>query len=177
MTDTTAQIRAKGLEATGITEELARKYFDNLGSHHMAIVELKVDSRTIDSDGHQKVHLVLTQVEPAESDTADRHLRDLTKALFMNRRLHDEDYQPTLDNTDANEPTVEQVTAAGENRLLERDADGEPRLWDGTTDPDDADGSRDYPDGEPAADAEVPLNQRPADNLVQFTGSTAKNKT
>jgi hypothetical protein len=43
MSDTTAKIRAKGLDATGVTETIASQMYTRKGSHYMAIVEIKVD--------------------------------------------------------------------------------------------------------------------------------------
>ena len=111
---TTAQIKAKGCQSTGITEELATKFHDQLGKTVMAIVELRSDSRTEHTDGDQKVTLEILSVEPAvdEAGDAEAHLRDLQRAMFMNRRLTSEDDQPTLDSTDDLEPKVDDVIAA-----------------------------------------------------------------
>lgn len=133
MTDTTAQIKGKGLDSTGVTEEVARSYFDHLGSHHIAIVEYRVDSRSVDADGKQKVQLSLTQVEPViDGDLNGRVVdvvRNIQRALWRNRG---EDVP--LEGIDGdNEPTVAEVQAAAE-ALVERDESGEVvGLWDGDT--------------------------------------------
>lgn len=145
MTDTTAKIAAKGLKATGVTEELARKYYDDLGSKHLAIVELTVDGRTEKTDGKQQVQLTLSMVEPSIDPTLDDHLRELSRAMYFNRKLHSEDDQPALDSGDDIEPKVSDVLANGQ-ALLEHDDNGEVvGLWDGNTD-DDSDAANPGPD-------------------------------
>lgn len=115
MTDYTAQIKAKGLDATGVTEDIARQLYSRLGSHMMFIVEARVDGRIENNDGVHKVQLYLTQVEPCTDSTLEDHLRELTKTLAYNRKLtqDDVDGQPTLDGGDDIEPKVADVLAAG----------------------------------------------------------------
>lgn len=112
MTDYTAQIKAKGLESTGVTEEIARSLYNRLGSHMMFIVEGRVDARTEGTDGSHKVQLTLTQVEPATDDNLSDHLRELTRTLHYNRAL--DESQPTLDGGDGINPTVGDAIAAGQ---------------------------------------------------------------
>jgi hypothetical protein len=114
---TTAQILAKGCQSTGITEELARKYHDNLGISVMAIVELRATSRTEEADGKESVKLNILSVEPANSQEVTDHLRGLQRAMYHGRKLHDEDSQPQLDGVDDVEPTVAEVLAQGQGVL------------------------------------------------------------
>lgn len=109
MPDTTARIRAKGLDSTGVTEDIANQLFTKKGSHHMAIVEYRVEETHEKADGTRKVDLILTQVEPAVSDDMDDHLREIVRTCYFNRGTGD---QPTL-NDGSNEPTVDAVLAAG----------------------------------------------------------------
>jgi len=109
MPDTTAKIRAKGLDATGVTEDLANQMHARRGKHYMAIVEVKVEETHEKSDGTKKVDLILTQVEPATTADLEEHLRELTRTLYYNRGTGD---QPTLP-AGTDEPTVEGVLAAG----------------------------------------------------------------
>lgn len=131
MTDTTCQIKAKGCDSTGITEQIARSYYDNLGSHHIAIIEYKVDSRTIDADGNQKVQLAISTIEPvtaADADTRDRldeHLRTIQAALYRNRKLAEGDEELPLG--DGPEPTVSEVLAQGQG-LLDDEDEREPAM-------------------------------------------------
>ncbi len=111
MTDYTAQLKAKGLDATGVTEEIARDLYNRLGSHMMFIVEGRVDSRTEGTDGAHKVQLTLTMVEPATDDTLDDHLRELARTLHFNRAIDTD--QPMLDGGDGINPKVGDVIAAG----------------------------------------------------------------
>lgn len=111
MTDTTAKIRAKGLDATGVTEEIASQMHSNKGGNYMAIVELRVDETHDKADGTHKVDLIITQVEPATDHHLEEHLRELTRTLYYNRGLRDPE-QPTLDGAGP-ERTTEDVLAAG----------------------------------------------------------------
>jgi hypothetical protein len=106
MTDTTAAIAAKGCQSTGITEDLAVKLHDQLGKKIMAVVELEAAARTENTDGKQKVALRILSVEPAVDEIGESHLRDFQRALFMNRRM-DED-QPTLDGDEPSPPAAPQ---------------------------------------------------------------------
>jgi hypothetical protein len=131
--DTTAKIRAKGLDATGVTEELARQMHAHKGKHYMAIVELKVEEVHEKADGTAKVDLVLTQVEPATDTRLEDHLRELQRTVYFNRQLGDD--QPLSDD-DGPDPKIKDVIGQGA-ALIERDDDGQPvGLWDG----DDTDG-------------------------------------
>lgn len=120
MTDTTAKIRAKGCENTGITEEIANKMFHAVGSHYMAIVELEVaEPHGPTTDGKRRVDLTLTQVWPAEDDNLNDHLRELTRVLHQNKGIVGADgtrqqilLEEGSDGRDGVEPTVDQVIAA-----------------------------------------------------------------
>lgn len=110
MTDTTAKIRAKGLDATGVTEDIATDMYTHKGRHYMAIVELKVEERHEKADGTKKVDLVLTQVEPAMDDDLAEHLRELTRTLYYNRGLDGH----TGSTTEGQERTTADVLASGQ---------------------------------------------------------------
>jgi hypothetical protein len=121
MTDFTAKIRAKGLDGTGVDENLAREMFTAKGKHYMAIVELKVDEIHEKVDGQRRVDLVITQVEPATSKDLDDHLRNITRTTYQNRALKSEDAQLQIETAEDLEPTVEQVIAAGQQHIAETD--------------------------------------------------------
>lgn len=132
MPDTTAKIRAKGLDTTGVTEELANQMFAHPGKHYMLIVEAKVEEVHRKVDGTQRVDLVLTQVEPATDERLDEHLRELTRTLYYNRGLNDA--QPQLGDDNGPDPKISDVIRDGQ-ALVERDENGEPiGLWDGDDD-------------------------------------------
>jgi len=114
--DTTAKIRSKGLDSTGVTEEVAAQMYNSLGRYTMAIVELKHEDHGKNAEGKRRVELVITMVEPALDSTTEDHLRELTRVLDYNRRLQSPDQELPIDR-DANEPTVEGVIAA--NKKLE----------------------------------------------------------
>lgn len=111
--DYTAKIRAKGLDATGVTEQLAAEMFRNKGRHYIAIVELRVDETHEKADGARKVDLVLTQVEPASSVDLEEHLRELTRVGYLNRQRADG--QLAIDESLGSERTVADVLASGKS--------------------------------------------------------------
>jgi hypothetical protein len=109
MTETAAKVRAKGLDATGVTEEIASTLYANKGKRIMAIVELHAVERHEKADGTRRVDLVLEQVEPATDDTLAEHLRELTRTLYQNRAITDG--QDALDDTLT--PDLKDAIAAG----------------------------------------------------------------
>lgn len=111
---TTAQIKAKGCQSTGITEELATKFHDQLGKTVMAVVELRSDSRTENTDGDQKVSIEILSIEPAvdPNGAGEAHLRNFARSLYYERQLLSADAQPTLESVDDIEPKVADVIAA-----------------------------------------------------------------
>ena len=140
MTDTTAKIRAKGLDSTGVTTDLARKMWDSVGGHYVAIVDLQVKRRSENDDGDRTVELVVDQIEPVIdgglNGTLVDHVRTIQAALHRNRMLAENGPQLPIDG-DEPEPTVKDVLAHGLS-LVGNDDDG-PVLWDGHVDDDDDD--------------------------------------
>lgn len=109
--NTTARIRTKALTNTGLTDDHAERMFNNIGSHHLAIVELKVTQHAETDDGEQKVDLIITMLEPSTTPDMDDHLRELARALAYERRLHAPDEQLTIDNHDDLNPRPADVIA------------------------------------------------------------------
>lgn len=109
MTDTTAKIRAKGLDATGVTEEIASTLYANKGKRVMAIVELHAVERHEKADGTRRVDLVLEMVEPATDDNLTDHLRELTRTMYQNRAIAD----GQLAIEDSLTPSIEDAVSAG----------------------------------------------------------------
>lgn len=111
MTDTSAQLTAKGLQNTGITEDLARTYYRQLGTTGIAIVEYESTARSETADGKQKVQLRVITIEPAPDAMTSDHLRELARAFHYERALDDD--QLPLDGPDAINPKVGDVVTAG----------------------------------------------------------------
>lgn len=111
--DYTAKIRAKGLDATGVTDQLAGEMYRNKGRHYMVIAEVKVDETHEKADGTRKVDLVLTQVEPATNTDLEEHLRELTRVGYFNRQKSDG--QMAIDDSLGSERTVADVMASGKS--------------------------------------------------------------
>lgn len=128
--DYVAKIRAKGLDSTGVTEELAKSLYHQLGSHHLLVVEARVERRTENGDGTHTVELVLTQVEPSTATFVDDHLRELMRGMYRNRQLADGAIPDLADGPDLRDV----VKGSGEAVLHRDDAGQADRLWDGNTD-------------------------------------------
>lgn len=102
---TIASLPKARTENTGITPELAQKMYDQLGSHHIAVVEFKVATRTEGDDDSHEIKLEIRAVEPVDDDErVDEHLRELQRALYFKRNP-----QPALTTGDPSEPTVTAV--------------------------------------------------------------------
>lgn len=111
MPDTTATINARGLDKTGFDEALISHLFHGkVGRHVLALVELQVvDTHGPNIKGKSKVMLNISQIDPVTDDNLDEHVRELQRTLRYNRGLDGH----TGTTTDGQEPTVEQVLAAG----------------------------------------------------------------
>lgn len=118
-TTTTKLAAAKLNDKKGITNQLARHMFDNLGSVHMAIVELRAVERTEHEGDDQAVKLELLTLEAADGPSAD-HLRELQRALWRKREPQTDIL--TLDDV---EPTVDEVLQRGEALLADDGDDGD----------------------------------------------------
>lgn len=112
MSTTTAKVKEVTATAHGMTEQVARQFFDAKGKKGMAIIEFRSTKTHESLDGKDQVDLEVLSFEIVDQ-LADEHVRGLQRAMAMNRRLHAEDYQPTLDNADDAEPKVEDVMAKG----------------------------------------------------------------
>lgn len=116
-----AKVRGKGLENTGVTEDLAKTMYGTLGRSTMAIVRLVHKRQINDDDTGRTVELVIDLLEPSTSTDLDEHLRELTRTLHQNRALKADDQQLEINTLDDVEPTVEQVIAAGAQHIAETD--------------------------------------------------------
>jgi cytoskeletal protein RodZ len=122
MSETTAKIRGKGLEHTGVTEEHAAHMYNNIGGHYVGVVDLKVARHSVDDQGNRSVELVIDTIEVAPNDDTAEHIRRLTRAFHYERGLavNGGDQLPI---PGSDEPTVEQVRAAGRAHELDPEAD------------------------------------------------------
>lgn len=105
MSATTAKIAARAkTDNTGITPDLADTMYHQLGSHHIAIVELRVAERIEGDDDSHSVKLEVGRIEPAPDEFVEDHMRQLERALYFRRNP-----QPALTTGDPSEPTVTAV--------------------------------------------------------------------
>lgn len=112
MTDTHGNIQSKGLDGTGITEEIIGDHFNRVGAHMMAIVDLQVvDKAGPNLKGKRKVTYVIDGIEPATDEDLAEHLRELQRTVYLNRQ-HSGAQRAIGEELD-DEPTVEGVVAAG----------------------------------------------------------------
>jgi len=143
--DYTATIRGKGLDGTGVTEDIAKTMYHTKGKRTLAIVELVHKRQVDDEDTGRKVELAISLLEPSTSPELDDYLRNLTKTMHQNRVLKSQDEQLQIDTLDDVEPTVEQVIAAGQQHIAQTD--------DELPNPDEQD------DTEPSADETIAAGQ------------------
>jgi DNA segregation ATPase FtsK/SpoIIIE-like protein len=109
MSTTTAKIAALNkTDNTGLTPEIARKLYDSLGRHQIAIVEFASSERTEGVDDSKAVKLEITHCEPSDDDETSDYLRELQRALYRKRNP-----QPALTADVANEPTVDGLLIGG----------------------------------------------------------------
>lgn len=126
MSTTTAKIAALNkTENTGITPELARTMYDQLGSHHIAVVDFRVAERTEGDDDSHAVKLEISYLEPADDKDTEDYLRELQQALYRKRNP-----QPALTAGDHTEPGVDGLIWRGEVHLRCPNCDGK---WDANT--------------------------------------------
>lgn len=127
MNDITAQIAGKGCNATGITEDLAKKLHDQLGRKVVAVVELVSEDRSEKRNGKEKVTLSILTIEPAPNAATEDHLRELARAFHYERKLS-EDGPQLMEPGDGPAPSVSDVLQHGKG-VLTVDDDGEARLF------------------------------------------------
>jgi hypothetical protein len=123
---TTAQIAAKGCSGTGITEELAKAYHDQLGKTGVAVVEFVADARSEQRSGDESVKISILTIEPAPTKETEDHLRNLAAAFHYERKLT-EDGPQLLEPGDGPAPKVSDVLQHGKG-VLGATEDGDPRL-------------------------------------------------
>lgn len=109
-----ASVRRKGLENTGVTEDIAKKMYGTQGRTTLAIVELRHKRQINDDDTGRSVELVIEALEPSQDPTLDEHLRQLMRTMHQNRVLTADDQQLQIDTAGDVEPSVEKVIAARE---------------------------------------------------------------
>lgn len=128
--DYTARLKAKGLDSTGVTEEIARDMANTLGRHTLLIVEVVHDEVTKHADGAQQVKLACTRVEPVPAAQEDV-VREFMRAIH---RTHPAEAGQAVLKGTVDGPSVADA-AVGLAAHVERDEDGEPDgVWDGSTD-------------------------------------------
>ena len=110
MTDYTAKIRAKGLAATGVTEDHIREMYAAKGSRRWIVASVKVDETHEKADGDRKVDLIIDELEVAP-EIAEEHVRELIRSFYYERQVASDEQQLRLD--DDIEPKVADVLEHG----------------------------------------------------------------
>lgn len=130
----TAKVRQRGLDGTGVTEDVARALFGAVGSGNArwAIVELEPVRQINEASGDHKVECTLGIVEVAEPGSrAHDILGELARALYRDRRVKDGEIEGT---GESGERATDDVLTEG-SALIERDAEGKPTgTWAGDVD-------------------------------------------
>ncbi len=165
---TTAKIRARGADGTGITDEVAKAMFLNMGGTTIAIVELEHVRQINESSGDHKVELTIGFIEPATSDRMEDVLRTLARGTYRSRSG-----QVLPGTEDGGEVGVDDALTQAE-ALIERGEDGRPTgVWDGDTETDAPTGDGVNPMEEHAL---VPSDIDPARCAVDGCGKTNRAK-
>jgi hypothetical protein len=108
----TASVRRKGLEHTGVTEDVAKSMYHSLEKRTLFIGEVEHKRQSNDADTGRNVELVITTFEPSQDPALDDHLRQLLRTLHQNRVLHSEDQALDIEVNGDLEPSVDAVIAA-----------------------------------------------------------------
>jgi len=105
-----AKLKSRGLDGTGVTENIARQLVLAKGRRYMALVEVEV--HTIHDNPEQMIaDLAVEQFWPVVDDSSlDEHLREITAALYARRGSADGDEELDLDGP---APKVSDVLKAG----------------------------------------------------------------
>lgn len=115
----TAKIAARAnTDHTGITDEVAGKFADNLGSAGVAIVEFFSEEETIGLDNKRSVKLTLGFIEPANDRETAEHLREFARALYRARNP-----QQAIDTLSDQEPSIAELRKQGQLLLMDAEID------------------------------------------------------
>lgn len=146
----TAKIRSKGLDGTGVTEDVAKAMYAHMGGATLAIVELEHVERHDKSNGDHMVHLTIGTCEPILTDRMESAVRDLQRALWRDRKRSEGD---SLDGTIPGPSAEDAASEVG--ALIDRDQEGDPEgVWDGDADSPAAGDKPSHPEPE-FSDAEI----------------------
>lgn len=127
-----AAVRRKGLENTGVTEDVAKKMYNTPERRTLALVEVEHKRQVNDVDTGRTIELVITAFEPSQDENLDAHIRQLMRTMHQNRVLQADDTQLTIENAGDLEPKVEDVIAAQRAHQA-----GQPHLFDPADEGDD----------------------------------------
>lgn len=137
---TKAKVKARGLDGTGVTEDVARKLFSMVGSGNalVAIVEIEPVTQINDATGDHQVVCTLGFVEVAEvGSRSEDVLREFARGLYRDRRVS----AGELEGTGASGERQTDDIATEADSLIDKgqdpggtDGDGEGGIWKGDTD-------------------------------------------
>lgn len=134
--DYSARLKAKGLDGTGVTEDVAKAMSRTLGKHTILIVEVKHDELVQKADGGRQVKLAATHVQVV-TEAQEPVLRRLMAA-----RHHETD--PVANGQGVLTGTGEQESSDDVTAELARHINEDGTVWDGSTD-----GPLDAPEPDP----------------------------
>lgn len=134
----TAKIRSKGLDGTGVTEDVAQAMYSKMGSATLAIVELEHVERHDKSNGDHMVHLTIGFCEPVVGGEIEDTVRALVRSMYHDRRAEQGDALPGVDEDrrttrEITEGLAAQVPAPDDD--WDGSVEGEPQPGPGAADP------------------------------------------
>lgn len=124
-----AKVKGKGTDTTGYTEDHARAAAASLGSHTLAIVDLRAHNKVVDEDGNETVQLAIDALEPVPEAMAES-VRELMLSLY--RQRPEVLGQETLKGT-APGPSPDDALAQVQATMPE-ESQAEEGTWDGDPD-------------------------------------------
>lgn len=130
----TAKIRSKGLDGTGVDEDVAQSMYSKMGSATLAIVELEHVERHDKSNGDHMVHLAIGFCEPITDADLEDTVRRLVRSIYHDRKAASGDALPGVDE---DRRTTKEIASG-----LDAQVGPDPDDWDGNPD---ADSSGDEP--------------------------------
>lgn len=123
--DYSARLKAKGLDGTGVTEDVAKAMSRSLGKHTILIVEVKHDELVQKADGGRQVKLAATHVQVV-TEAQEPVLRRLMAA-----RHHETD--PVASGQAVLTGTGQQESSDDVTAELARHINEDGTVWDGST--------------------------------------------
>lgn len=126
-----ARLNARGLDNTGVTQDIAKAMGNALGRHTVLIVDVKHARLITDDDGTRQVVLKVDTVEPVPAAHEDT-VREFMRALYRTRP--EVEGQAVLRGVDGDEMSPADAAAAMTAATEDMGTGATDGEWDGSTD-------------------------------------------